>query len=245
MSIAARHADIFQFTGLTHGEGGKPAPEGFAIDAVRERSKRLQEAAGDRHADIERSALVQIVHVGMGADEHVEANAQRFGVSRELIHETPFLLIGSVERIVDKLERLRRVVGISHVVVRDAEGFAPVVVDVIRAFTTAAYAFAAGASHIVVVDSVAEALSLKGANPGTLAMGEDRVASRTDSTSRTRRSRSLLQIWVVVSWRNERRPARVVWLRLERRPDCGAPAWSALPLQPRRFEQAASAIRRM
>lgn len=127
VSIAARHADVFQFTGLTHGEGGKPGPGGFAIDAVRERSNWLEEEAGDRHADIERSALVQIVHVGTGADEYMEANAQRFGVSRELIDETPFVLIGSVEHIVDKLERLRRDVGISHVVVRDAEGFAPVV----------------------------------------------------------------------------------------------------------------------
>lgn len=51
---------------------------------------------------------------------------------------------------------------------------AVVVVDVIRAFTTAAYAFAAGASHIFLVDSVAEALSLKAASPDMLAMGEDR-----------------------------------------------------------------------
>jgi len=36
-------------------------------------------------------------------------------------------LLGSLEQIVDKLERLRQDVGISHVVVRDAEGFAPVV----------------------------------------------------------------------------------------------------------------------
>jgi alkanesulfonate monooxygenase SsuD/methylene tetrahydromethanopterin reductase-like flavin-dependent oxidoreductase (luciferase family) len=127
VGIAARHADIFQFTGLTHGEGGKPAPGGFPIDAIRERSRWLEEEAGDRHADIERSALVQVVHVGKGADELMEANAQRFGVSWELIDQTPFLLIGSVEHIVDKLERLRGDVGISHVVVRDAEGFAPVV----------------------------------------------------------------------------------------------------------------------
>ena len=51
---------------------------------------------------------------------------------------------------------------------------AVVVVDVIRAFTTAAYAFGAGAGHIVMVDSVDEALRFKAANPGVLAMGEDR-----------------------------------------------------------------------
>jgi hypothetical protein len=40
---------------------------------------------------------------------------------------SPFVLIGSVEQIVDKLGRLRERVGISHYVVRDVEGFAPVV----------------------------------------------------------------------------------------------------------------------
>jgi 2-phosphosulfolactate phosphatase len=50
---------------------------------------------------------------------------------------------------------------------------AVVAVDVLRAFTTAAYAFAAGARDIFLVDSVAEALEFKGNNPGVLAMGED------------------------------------------------------------------------
>ncbi len=49
-----------------------------------------------------------------------------------------------------------------------------VVVDVIRAFTTAAYAFGAGAAEIYLVGDVAEALAFKAANPGTIALGEDR-----------------------------------------------------------------------
>ena len=48
-----------------------------------------------------------------------------------------------------------------------------VVVDVLRAFTTAAYAFAAGAHRIWLVASVEEALAVKAARPGTLAMGSD------------------------------------------------------------------------
>ena len=48
-----------------------------------------------------------------------------------------------------------------------------VVVDVLRAFTTAAYAFAAGAQRIWLVGSVEEALAVKAARPRTLAMGED------------------------------------------------------------------------
>ncbi len=48
-----------------------------------------------------------------------------------------------------------------------------VVVDVIRAFSTAAYAFGAGASCIYLVASVDEALAFKRAHPGSIAMGED------------------------------------------------------------------------
>jgi len=47
-----------------------------------------------------------------------------------------------------------------------------VVIDVIRAFTTAAYAFAAGAEDIVLVVTVEEALALREQNPGSLVMGE-------------------------------------------------------------------------
>lgn len=56
---------------------------------------------------------------------------------------------------------------------RDAIG-AVVVIDVLRAFTTAAYALASGASRIVLVSDVDEALTLKRAHPGWLAMGENR-----------------------------------------------------------------------
>jgi len=52
-------------------------------------------------------------------------------------------------------------------------GGAVVIVDVIRAFTTAAYAFGAGARHIHLVGTVAEALAFTAAHPGALAMGED------------------------------------------------------------------------
>jgi 2-phosphosulfolactate phosphatase len=50
---------------------------------------------------------------------------------------------------------------------------AVVVVDVLRAFTTAAYAFAAGARWIWIVGTVDEALAMKTAHPSILAMGEE------------------------------------------------------------------------
>jgi 2-phosphosulfolactate phosphatase len=47
-----------------------------------------------------------------------------------------------------------------------------VVIDVIRAFSNAAYAFQSGAESIILVSGVEEALLLKATLPGSLAMGE-------------------------------------------------------------------------
>lgn len=47
-----------------------------------------------------------------------------------------------------------------------------VVIDVLRAFSTAAYALAAGAEDITLVGTVEEALALRASTPGALVMGE-------------------------------------------------------------------------
>jgi 2-phosphosulfolactate phosphatase len=47
-----------------------------------------------------------------------------------------------------------------------------IVIDVIRAFTTAAYAFGGGAEKIIIVSSPQEAFALKKDNPEFLLMGE-------------------------------------------------------------------------
>lgn len=124
--LAARFADIFQFTGLVHGEGGTPSGAGFAFETVAERARWLAEAAGDRDADIERSALVQVVAIDGEGPTHAEL-AERIGLDQEVIAATPFVVSGSVEEVVDRLESNRETLGISHLVIRDHEMFAPVV----------------------------------------------------------------------------------------------------------------------
>jgi len=47
-----------------------------------------------------------------------------------------------------------------------------VVIDVVRAFTTAAFAFAAGARRIILAGPVEQALALRERFPGALLMGE-------------------------------------------------------------------------
>jgi probable F420-dependent oxidoreductase len=126
VGLAGRHADIFQFTGLQHGPDGRRDLTGFAIAELEHRARWLAEAAGDRDAGIERSALVQTLGVGPKAPEPEEIGA-RYSLTPETVRETPFALLGSVEEIVDKLERLRDRLGISHYVVREPETLAPVV----------------------------------------------------------------------------------------------------------------------
>jgi 2-phosphosulfolactate phosphatase len=55
----------------------------------------------------------------------------------------------------------------------DGVGGVVVAVDVLRAFTTAAYAFAAGASEIWLVATVRDAIDLARQIPGALTMGEE------------------------------------------------------------------------
>ena len=128
VSIAARHADIFQFTGLTHDPAtGAPSAGGFTRNEVAKRQTWLHADAGDRFDEIELSTLVQMTHVGDGADEFRTEAAQRMEADPGLVDETPFAFVGSEAEVIDKLERLREQLGIHHVVSRDPDDFAPIV----------------------------------------------------------------------------------------------------------------------
>ena len=128
VELAARFADIFQFTGLVHEPGtGAPTAAGFARETIAERHHWLHDAAGERFDEIELSALVQVTHVGDGADEVIARSAERVQQPPDVVATSPFLLVGSQVEVVDKLHGLRDELGINHFVVRDAEGFAPIV----------------------------------------------------------------------------------------------------------------------
>jgi probable F420-dependent oxidoreductase len=126
VTIAARHADIFQFTGLSDLPGGKVGAGGFSIDQVIERATWLADAAGDRDGEIERSALVQMIEVGADVSDATTIG-ERFEIDPAIVADTPFVLSGSVEQLIDKLERTRQTTGISHYVIREPDLMAPVV----------------------------------------------------------------------------------------------------------------------
>lgn len=126
LALAARRAQIVQLTGLTHGDGGAISPGGFAIEDIEERMGWLRTAAGERFDDLELSALVQRVVVGDATDV-LDDVADRFGLAADVVRASPFLLLGSVDAIVEKLLMLRDRLGISYVTVRETDAFAPVI----------------------------------------------------------------------------------------------------------------------
>jgi probable F420-dependent oxidoreductase len=126
IGVAAQHADIVQFTGLADLPDGSMVVSGFSLDAVAERARWLSEAAGERDADIERSALVQFVHVGADAPATADL-AARFEIDESAVVDNPFVLAGTVEQIVDQLERIRERTGVSHYTIRGAARFAPII----------------------------------------------------------------------------------------------------------------------
>ncbi|MFZ4812749.1 MAG: TIGR03621 family F420-dependent LLM class oxidoreductase [Ilumatobacteraceae bacterium] len=127
LAAAAAHADIIQFTGLTLDASGQLSAGGFDLAAIVERARWFDEMAGDRNDDIERSTLVQHVDIADDAAGRVDAVAKRIGLAPDRVATCPFVFVGSVAQVIDQLERLREATGISHVVVRDPDGFAPVV----------------------------------------------------------------------------------------------------------------------
>ena len=128
VTVAARMADIFQFTGLTHDSvTGKPTAGGFARNDVAERRDWLRRAAGDRYDQLELSALVQQTCVGDRVETARSDAAVRLRSDSALVDETPFVLIGSEAQVIEKLLALREDLGIHHITSRDPDDFAPVV----------------------------------------------------------------------------------------------------------------------
>ncbi len=131
LSLAAQEADIVNLTGITFTRGGTaPDMSGWRTGGVDERVRLLREAAGARFDRLELSVQIQRVMV---TDHRREAAAELqrtwTQLSVEEILETPYLLIGTVDEMVDALRERRERWGISYFVTFEPymETLAPIV----------------------------------------------------------------------------------------------------------------------
>lgn len=130
LTVAAQHADIVSLVGFTSGTGRTHTDlSHFTWVGLADRLALIETEAEERSGSIERSLLVQHVAVTDSARSVAEEWAVELGQPAERFLDTPFLLIGSVERLAGQLIRLREEHGVTYVTVfaAAAEALAPVV----------------------------------------------------------------------------------------------------------------------
>ena len=131
LALAAKEADIVNFTGITFTRGGTaPDMSGWRAAAIDERMRVVRDAAGERFDRLVLSAQVQRVIV---SDRRREAAAELQQSWKQLsvdeILEAPYALIGSVDEMVESLHARRERWGLSYFVTFEQflETLAPVV----------------------------------------------------------------------------------------------------------------------
>jgi probable F420-dependent oxidoreductase len=133
LGVAARHADIVGINANLR--SGAPntsdAALSLASPAVDQKLVWLKEAAGDRYADLEIQTLIGFVHFTDDREAIAQGMANSFGVAPEEAMETPVVLVGTKEQMIEGLHRRRERWDMSyHVVGVDfMEAFAPIVAE--------------------------------------------------------------------------------------------------------------------
>lgn len=132
LTLAAQQADIVGFSGITFRQGGAAPPDlsGWRLAAIDERVNLVREAAGDRFPRLELNALLQRVIVTDDRRAAAEELTRRWTqLSADELLASPYVLIGTINEIVEDLQARRERWGISYYVVQELylDAFAPVV----------------------------------------------------------------------------------------------------------------------
>ena len=132
LGIAAREADIIGIQTASLGTGRTVAdPSGLLAETIAEKIGWVRQQAGARFDRIELSIVSSVI-----VAEHRREAAERLvrergwqGLSVERVFEMPSIFIGSVDQIVDEMQKRRECYGISYYVVSDRslETVAPIV----------------------------------------------------------------------------------------------------------------------
>jgi probable F420-dependent oxidoreductase len=130
LTLAGQRAAIASIVpSLAAGAIGPEMAAGAVIDKYAERVAWVREAAGDRAADIELQAWTIFVQVAPNASEILTNVAPAFGLTPEQMAAAPLALVGTVDEIVETLQKRREELGFSYIVLHEAEmdAMAPVI----------------------------------------------------------------------------------------------------------------------
>jgi probable F420-dependent oxidoreductase len=131
LALGARYADIVGLTGT-----GRTLPDGqkheieWRPDQIDAKVAVVRAAAGDRGSDLgqlELNALVQYVEITPDRRASAEQISAHLEVDPDVLMDAPYLLIGTIEEIVEQLHRDRDRWGFSYYVTRDPAQTAPII----------------------------------------------------------------------------------------------------------------------
>lgn len=130
LTLAGRESNIVGLHLRVKDDGTVDASERTEA-ALAQKVEWVQQGAGERFAEVELNVLIGGVVITEDRQQAAEQRARErgTGVTAEQLLSTPYLLIGSVEQLVEAIQRRREQFGISYLVVvsEDMEAFAPVV----------------------------------------------------------------------------------------------------------------------
>jgi probable F420-dependent oxidoreductase len=131
LTLAGREADIIGLHLKVNSDGTVDASERTEA-ALAQKVEWVRQAAGERFAAVELNLLIASVIITQDQKQAVEQYIQergRPGTTAEQLLASPYVLIGSVEQITEKIQRLREQFGISYLVLDTEymEVFAPIV----------------------------------------------------------------------------------------------------------------------
>ena len=118
LTYAAKVADIVGINAtMSAGAVGPEAISTMTAEAVDAKVDIVREASGDRIKDIEMNIRTFFVKVTNDRAKTVDSISSMFGVAADMINNSPFALIGSVEECIEQLLERRERWGFSYTIV--------------------------------------------------------------------------------------------------------------------------------
>jgi probable F420-dependent oxidoreductase len=132
LRLAAERADIVGILPVAKPDGSGLSEEEQGESAFARKIALLRGAAGRRFDDIELNLLIQAVEIAGDERAAAEKLAAEWEEPVDPILDMPFVLLGPVPAIVDKVLRLRDELGFSYLTLfeKDFERFAPVLAEI-------------------------------------------------------------------------------------------------------------------
>ena len=128
LKVAGRDAEIVGVLPKTQPYGGHDWTSSTE-ESLAERISWVREGAGDRFDQIELSMIAFRAIVTDRPAERIAELATKYRLSEQQFQATPDFQVGSLEEIVERLQRLRTRFGVSYITIMetDVESFSPVV----------------------------------------------------------------------------------------------------------------------